>query len=141
MQTQTRRTAPLPPTALQAIARIDHALAAPEREIAAKVTKALGFHNGWKPRTELGETPTRILEWTQHELNARYERLGGTVTARQVQRSTDGGDTTWHATEITLTVDLPGIGRIQLITDWDEDSGGRDLPVMQQIADAELIAA
>jgi hypothetical protein len=123
------------------MARVEHALTAPERELAATVGRALGFRYGWKPRPEHGETATHISMWTQLELNDVYERVGGTVTTRQVQRSACGGDATWAATEITVTVDLPDIGRVEIFADWDEDTGGRDLPVMRAVPDAELIAA
>src|SRR4051812_30494821 len=112
-----------------------------EALLTAKVGQALGFRNGWKPNTYLGETATRITAWTQVELNAVFERVGGTVTTRQVQRSACGGDATWAATEITVTVDLPGIGRVEIVTDWDEETGGHDLPVMRAVPDADLIAA
>jgi uncharacterized membrane protein YidH (DUF202 family) len=115
--------------------------AAAEADLVAKVRTALGLASYGKPRTSLGETATRLVMWSQHELNAVYERVGGTVTTRTVQRSTYGGESTWNATEITLTVNLPGLGTVKVSTDWDEDSGGRDLPVMQAIPDATLIAA
>lgn len=140
MRTQPRRTAPLPPAALHAMYRIEQALAAPERELTAKVGQALGFRSGWTPRTYLGETTTHIHEWTQRELNSVYERVGGTVTTRQVERTACDGDTTWAATEITLTTDIPGVGYIEVVTDWDEETGGRDLPLMRAIPDAVLIA-
>jgi hypothetical protein len=136
-----RLTSPLPAAALHAIARIEDALAKPERELGAKVGQALGFAHGWKPDAYLGETATHITMWTQVELNTVYERVGGTVTTRQVVRSACDGDATWAATEITLTVNLPGIGYIEIVTDWDEETGGHDLPVMRAVPDADLIAA
>ena len=141
MRTQTRRTAPLPAAAQHAMYRIEQALAASERERIAKVGRALGFRPGWRPRTYLGETATYINEWTQRELNDRFERVGGTVTTRQVERSASDGDATWAATEINLTTDVPGVGYVEIVTDWDEETGGRDLPLMQAIPDAELIAS
>ena len=57
------------------------------------------------------------------------------------KRQTYGSESTWEATEITLTVDLPGIGTVEVFTDWYEEYGGRDLPLMQAIAGADLIAA
>lgn len=128
-----RPTAPLPAAALQAMFRLERAFAAPAEAMAAKVGTALGFRQGWKPRPELGETVTHITMWTQRELNNVYERVGGTVTTRQVERSTSDGSVTWTATEITLTVDLRGIGPVEIVTDWDEETGGRDLPVMRAI--------
>lgn len=137
-----RPTAPLPPAAVSAMARIEFALAAPERSAAAKVAKALGFHTGWKPNTHLGETATRITMWTQFELNTVFERVGGTVTSREVERTGSDGDVTWLATEITVTVTVPGVGPVELVTDWDEPTGGRDLPVIQALGDSvRLVAA
>jgi hypothetical protein len=139
MRTQSRPTEAIPAAGLRAMTRIEHTLAAPERELAAKVGQALGFRSGWKPNAHLGDTATHITMWTQAELNAVYQRVGGTVTTRTVQRT--ACDAVWDATEITLTVHVPGAGYVELVTDWDEPTGGRDLPVMRQIADAELIAA
>jgi hypothetical protein len=112
-----------------------------EAERVTKVGQALGFRSGWKPNAHLGETATHITRWTQRELNDVFERVGGTVTARQVQRSACDGDATWNATEITLTVEVPGVGPVAVSTDWDEESGGRDLPLMQAIPDVTLIAS
>lgn len=134
-------TAPLPAAAVHAIFRLERALAAPAEALAAKVGKTLGFHQGWKPRDYLGETATYITMWTQRELNDVYERVGGTVTTRQVQRSACDGDVTWDAIEITLTVNLPGIGRVEIVTDWDEDTGGHDLPVIRAIQMPQEIAS
>lgn len=103
-----------------------------------RVRTALGMPY-WTPRPWLGETETRTILWSQLELNGVYERVGGTVTTRTVQRTTHGGESTWQATEITVTVDLPGIGAVEAVTDWDEDTGGRDLPLMQAIAPAPHI--
>lgn len=104
------------------------------------VRDTLGFRHGWKPNTHLGETLTHLTAWTQHELNDLYERVGGTVTTRTVVRTLPSCGT-WPATEITLTVHVPCVGDMQIVTDWDEESGGRDLPLMQAIPDVELIAA
>lgn len=110
-----------------------------EADRAAKVGQTLGFRRNWKPNAYLGETTTHIAAWTQHELNTVFERVGGTVTTRQVERSACDGDAIWTATEITLTVEVAGIGSVTVSTDWDEESGGRDLPLMQAIPDATLI--
>lgn len=141
MKTQTRHTAPLPPAARQAIADLERKLAKPQRDLATKVGQALGFHPDWKPAAHLGETTTYITVWSQYELNAVYERVGGTVTTRAVERSTSDELLWWTATEILLTVDLPGIAQVQIVTDWEEPTGGRELPVMQSIAETDLIAA
>jgi hypothetical protein len=110
-----------------------------DEQLARRVRDALGLRH-WKPNAEHGETETRLLVWSQLELNDLYERVGGTVTTRRVERTACDGDATWLATEITLTVHVPGVGDVQAVTDWDEEAGGHDLPVMQQIADVELIA-
>ncbi|MGW9401458.1 hypothetical protein [Streptomyces sp. NPDC055642] len=115
-------------------------LAHDELTLADRVRTALGMP-GRQMREDEGETARRVSMWSQYELNAVYERVGGTVTTRPVQRTTHGGDTTWQATEITVTVDLPDIGTVEIITDRDEDTGGHDLPLMQTIPDATLIAA
>jgi hypothetical protein len=108
-----------------------------EAELSTRVRKALGLR-GYPHADGNGETARRVAMWSQEELNAVYERVGGTVTARTVKRT--GSCSTWGATEITVTVDLPGIGTVEAFTDWDEETGGRDLPLMQAIPDAELIA-
>lgn len=109
-----------------------------EAERVAKVRAALGFSDRWTPQPFLGETATSLTMWSQHELNTLYKRVGGTVTTRTVERTCSTGST-WKATEITLTVEVPGIGPVAVSTDWDEESGGRDLPLMQAIPDATLI--
>ncbi|TVL89724.1 hypothetical protein [Streptomyces sp. SAJ15] len=109
-----------------------------EAERVAKVNKALGFPEYSMPQPFLGDTATSLSVWSQHELNTVYERVGGTVTTRIVERTCSTGST-WTATEITLTIEVSGIGPVMVSTDWDEESGGRNLPLMQAIPDAELI--
>ena len=101
--------------------------------LAARVRTALGMP-GRRMREDEGETARRVGMWSQYELSDLYERVGGTVTTRTVQRSTYGGESTWQATEITVTVDFPNLGAVEIFTDWDEESGGHDLPLMQAIA-------
>jgi hypothetical protein len=128
-----RPTSPLPSAAVSALARIEHALAAPQRELAAKVGDLLGFRSGWQPREHLGETATRLTVWSQVELNTIFERVGGTVTTRQAERSTSDGSSTWTATEITLTVVVPDVGPVEIATDIEDDPehGYRiDVPVV-----------
>ncbi|MBL3664509.1 hypothetical protein JL475_00415 [Streptomyces sp. M2CJ-2] len=115
-------------------------LAHADSTLAARVRAALGMP-GRQMREDEGETARRVSMWSQYELNALYERVDGTVTTRTVQRSTHGGESTWEATEITVSVDLPGVGAVEIFTDWDEATGGRDLPLMQAIPDATLIPA
>lgn len=110
-----------------------------EAERVATVNKALGFSDRSMPQPFLGETATSLTMWSQHELNTLYERVGGKVATRIVERTCSTGST-WQATEITLTVEVPGIGPVTVSTDWDEESGGRDLPLMQAIPNATLIA-
>jgi hypothetical protein len=110
-----------------------------EAERVAKVGEALGFANHWMPQPFLGETATSLTMWSQHELNTVYERVGGTVTTSIVERTCSTGST-WQATEITLTIEVPGVGPVKVSTDWDEESGGRDLPLMQAIPSATLLA-
>jgi hypothetical protein len=119
--------------AVQAMHRIEYALAAPQRELAAKVGAALGFRGGCEPRAELGESATRHIVWSQVELNDVFERVGGTVTARRVERRTSDSSSTWTATELTLTVNLPDIGAVQVSTDLEEESEvyPTDLPVVR----------
>lgn len=115
------------------MARIEYALAAPEREDAAKVAKALGWRTGWKPDAYLGETATHITMWSQMELNTLFLRVGGTVSTRQVERSNSDGAGTWTATEIKLTVQVPGVGPVEIVTDIEDDPehGYRtDVPVV-----------
>lgn len=115
-------------------------LAASQADLAVRVRVALGLPGHGQPRSELGETATCVHMWDQVDLNAVYERVGGTVTTRTVQRSTSGGEATWQATEITVTVDLPGIGAVEIVTDWCGASGGHDMPLMRAIPDAVLIS-
>ncbi|MCM8552298.1 hypothetical protein [Streptomyces sp. STCH 565 A] len=107
-----------------------HAYLRAQAATAAKVAKHLGYSTGWTPRPHTGETPTRVNAWDQHELNDFYERLGGTATSRQ----TDDG-----TLEITLTVQVPDVGPVQIVTDWDAPAGGHDLPLMQALAIAPYI--
>ncbi|WP_338683900.1 hypothetical protein QD712_25720 [Streptomyces acidiscabies] len=129
-----RPAAPLPPAALTAIARLERALDPTLAVTAAKVGAHLGYGPDWEPRAYLGETPTHLIYWDQHQLDAAYGRVGGTVTIRTVQRPTE----TWTATEITVTVHVPDVGDVTLTTDWDEDSGGHDLPLMHAARLANL---
>jgi hypothetical protein len=126
-------TAPLPPAAVEALRRLELALTKPDPAAVAKVRAALGYSAGWQPRVHLGETATYLTVWSQRELNDLYLRVGGTVTLRQVERSTSDGSSTWTATEITLTVAVPGVGPVEIVTDIEDDPerGYRtDLPVV-----------
>lgn len=125
-------TAPLSAPAVQAMYRIEQALTAPDPAVVAKVNAALGFRANRKPNAHLGETATYLLVWSQMELDDIFRRVGGTVTIRQVERSASGG-TPWTADEITLTVDVPDVGYVEVVTDIEDDPehGYRtDVPVV-----------
>ena len=102
-------------------------------EVLAKVHAALGLKRIASPRAYLGETATYMVVWSQIELNEIFERVGGTVTTREVERSTSDGAATWTATEITLTVQVPDVGPVEVVTDIEDDPehGYRtDIPVV-----------
>src|SRR4051812_15478978 len=126
-------TAPLPQLAVEALRRLELALTTPDAATVAKVGQALGFRSSWKPNPHLGETATYLTAWSQMELNDLFERVGGTVTTRQVERSASDGSATWTATEVTLTVEVPGVGPVEIVTDIEDDpeTGYRtDVPVV-----------
>ncbi|MEV5414735.1 hypothetical protein [Streptomyces albogriseolus] len=125
-------TAPLPAAARDAMRRLEAALVTPDAATVEKVRAVLGFPAGWKPSPHLGETATYLTVWSQVELNALFERVGGTVGTRQAERTASDG-TTWSATEITLTVDVPGVGPVDIVTDIEDDPEHgypTDLPVV-----------
>ena len=107
-----------------------------DEQLARRVRDALGLRH-WKPNADHGETETRLVLWSQLELNDLYQRVGGTVTSRQVQR-VDSDGVTWAAEEITVTVDIPGVGPVEAVTDWYEGlakHGPRDeLPLTRTLA-------
>jgi hypothetical protein len=126
-------TEPLSPAARDAMRRLELALTKPDPTTVETVSAALGYPADWQPRPHLGETATYLTVWSQIELNALFERVGGTLTTRQVERTTSDGSTTWTATEITLTVDVDGAGPVEVVTDIEDDPehGYRtDLPVV-----------
>jgi hypothetical protein len=125
-------TAPLSPAAVDAMRRLEVALTTPDAVTVEKVRAVLGYEAGWKPSPHLGETATYLTVWSQVELNDLFERVGGAVTARQVERDASDG-TTWTATEITLTVQVPGVGPVEIATDIEDDPEHgypTDLPVV-----------
>jgi hypothetical protein len=133
MSTSTLPTAPLSSLAEHVVRRLELALTTPDAATIEKVRAALGFDHGWKPNAHLGETATYLTAWSQMELNDLFERVGGTVATRQVERSTSDGSATWTATEITLTVQVPGVGSVEVVTDIEDDpeTGYRtDVPVV-----------
>jgi hypothetical protein len=106
-----------------------------DEKLITRVRKALGLLR-WRPNPDHGETETRIVMWSQLELNDLYERVGGTVTIQQVERTSPDGST-WDAEEITVTMDVPGVGPIEATTDWYDGYakyGRRDeLPLMRAL--------
>lgn len=125
--------AALPPAARDAMRRLELALTKPDTATVEKVRVALGLQAGWRPRAYLGETATYLTMWSQMELNTLFERVGGTATTRQVERSIPDGVSTWTATEITLTVGVAGVGPVEVVTDIEDDPehGYRtDVPVV-----------
>jgi len=126
----TPKLALLPDPHTTELTEVERELNKAHDELGAQVLRALGFRS-----TQIadGDTATRIGMWSQFELNAVYERVGGIVTTRTVQH-TNTGETTL-GTEITLTVVLPGIATVQLTTEWYEPYGGHDLPLMHAIAE------
>ena len=126
-------TASLPQLAVDDLRRLELALTTPDAATVAKVGQTFGFRAGWKPNPHLGETATYLTAWSQMELDEIFERVGGTVTSRQVERSASDGSATWTATEITLTVQVPGVGPVEIVTDIEDDpeAGYRtDVPVV-----------
>lgn len=129
----TRPTAPLPRLAVDALRRLELALSTPDAATVEKVRAALGFRAGWKPNPHLGETVTYLTAWSQMELDEIFQRVGGAVATRRVERSTSDGSATWTATELTLTVQVPGVGCVEVVTDIENDPehGYRtDVPVV-----------
>ncbi|MEU9323227.1 hypothetical protein AB0D91_05345 [Streptomyces canus] len=132
MSTETTPTAPLSPAAAAALAKLERAFL-PESAVTEKVRTALGFPTGWKPYASLGETATHLTAWSQMELNDLFLRVGGDVSTRRVERSTSDGVSTWTATEIALTVQVDGVGPVEIVTDIEDDPehGYRvDVPVV-----------
>ncbi|GHC39767.1 hypothetical protein GCM10010348_78890 [Streptomyces anthocyanicus] len=126
-------TAPLNPAAAEALRRLELALTTPDAATVEKVRVALGYPAGWKPNRHLGETATYLTVWSQMELNDLFEQVGGTVTTRQVERSTSDGSSSWTATEIALTLKVPDVGPVEIVTDIEDDPecGYRtDIPVV-----------
>ncbi|MEU9218853.1 hypothetical protein AB0D47_20155 [Streptomyces sp. NPDC048376] len=126
-------TAPLPSAATEALRRLELALTTPDAATVEKVRVALGYPASWTPNRHLGETATYLTVWSQMELNDLFEQVGGTVSTRRVERSTSDGSITWTATEIALTVQVPDVGSVEVVTDIEDDPehGYRtDIPVV-----------
>lgn len=103
----------------------------------AHVHGALGFRHILTPRPELGETNTRICVWSIRELDATHARTGGTVTARQVERTSSDGSP-YTVIEVTVTVAVPNVGPVEVFTDWEpaEEPHVFALPVIRAVAGA-----
>lgn len=128
-----RPTAALPQPAIDAMRSLEAALITPDPAVVARVNAALGLRVNRKPNVHLGETATHRAVWSQMELNEIFERVGGAVSLREVERSNCDGEASWAATEITLTVQVPDVGPVTVVTDIedDPDHGYRtDVPVV-----------
>lgn len=126
-------TAALSQLAVDALRSLEVALITPDPAVVAKVNAALGFRANRMPNAHLGETATYLTVWSQMELDDIFRRVGGTVIIRQVERSASDG-ATWTADEITLTVDVPDVGYVEIVTDIEDDPkhGYRtDVPVVK----------
>lgn len=108
-------------------------LAAAATALAAEVRAALGLRDH-RIHTHLDETATRVTLWSARELNALFARVGGTVTARPTERPLSDGST-YTFTEVTVSVDLPGIGIVEAVTDWDPaaEPNAAQLPVLHAL--------
>lgn len=107
--------------------------------LATKVRTALGLRR----RDVLDdETETRVSMWDIRDLNDVHARVGGTVTARQVERTAWSDVRTYTVTEVTITADLPGIGVVEVFTDWDpaDETYGFTLPVIRALAEVPAAA-
>lgn len=103
----------------------------------AHLRNALGLRHLHAPRPELGETSTRLCVWSVRELDAIHGHASGTVTARQVERTiTDGSPYT--VIEVTVTVDVPNVGPVEVFTDWEPAAElyGLALPVIRALSGA-----
>lgn len=115
---------------------------AKKQAIAAQVRRALGFRFSGAPKLDLDETATRVSVWCVRTLNDVFARVGGTVTARQAERTLSDGST-YMVTEVTLTTALPEVGEVQAFTDWEpaEEPHGFGLPLIAAINAQALAAA
>ncbi|WP_030992224.1 hypothetical protein [Streptomyces sp. NRRL S-1813] len=101
----------------------------------AHLRAALGLRHLPAPRPEIDETDTRRCVWSVRELDAVHARTGGTVTARKAERTiTDGSPYT--VIEVTVTVDVPNVGTVEMFTDWEPATElyGLALPVIRALA-------
>ncbi|MFG2826081.1 hypothetical protein ACGFWI_01140 [Streptomyces sp. NPDC048434] len=100
----------------------------------ALVREALGLAGLHVPRPELDETDTRICVWSVRELDDVHARTNGTVTARQVERTTGDGSP-YAVIEVTVTVDVPHVGPVEAFTDWEPatEFHGFALPVIRAL--------
>ncbi|MGW1938980.1 hypothetical protein [Streptomyces goshikiensis] len=82
----------------------------------------------------LGETALHLSIWSPRELQAIYDRRGGTITGRTILE-TCGDGTVAELTRVTLTVRVPGLGTITAATDWDhndpDETDMRQVPIIR----------
>ncbi|MEW2164383.1 hypothetical protein AB0912_15525 [Streptomyces sp. NPDC007084] len=98
--------------------------AAPEQAqtpgYAAAIGEALGIPNisAHAPRPELGETPTRLVVWDVLGLRDIHATAGGAISLLQTERTGPDG-ITQVVIELTLTVDVEGVGPVEAVADWE----------------------
>lgn len=91
--------------------------ATPDLMLAERVRTTLGLPDHAHLSFGPGETATRVAVWSITELLPRFERFGGTVSARAYEEQ--WGGTVHHLMEVTVTVDLPGVGEVEVFTTWE----------------------
>ncbi|MCR8574704.1 hypothetical protein [Streptomyces sp. Isolate_219] len=103
--------------------------------LSAHLRDALGMRHLPAPRPEIGETDTRRCVWSVRELDDVYAHAGGTVTARQVERTIPDGSP-YAVIEVTVTVTVPNVGTVEVFTDWGpaEEPHGLALPVIRALS-------
>lgn len=95
--------------------------------LADKVRKALGRYIAPNVRPQEGETPTRRMVWSLHEMTDLWNlHADAKLTDRPVVCAFEGGE--YPATEITLTITLPTIGTVEVFTTYTEDDYPNGVP-------------
>lgn len=104
----------------------------PDPVLSAAVRAALGLRPT-PPCPGLGESATRVSVWDVTVLQAVMDQVDGTLTAREIEHPLSTG-TTHRVTEITLTTELPGIGTVEVFTDWEPEHTAAELPILRRLA-------
>ncbi|MFJ6540547.1 hypothetical protein ACIQMP_07865 [Streptomyces sp. NPDC091385] len=99
----------------------------------ATVRAALGFSTDWTPRTDIGESATHVILWSQLELNDLYERLGrpGPVALRLAEPVDS-----LPVLELAFTVLVDGVGPVEASAEWCPTLGGHDTPLLRAATSA-----